>query len=135
TGIAARVAMRLVAIGAADGIGQLPQFTIEGTVAIISSGAIAGLPFGGVYALIERRLPRPGRAHGIWFAALVLVFFGRLFLPNEEIFSQGRFVLFTLLFPIYGLAIGVALPVAEGLVPRMPNAVTRVLVTLAAGAG
>src|SRR5207244_2992014 len=69
TGIAARVAMRLVAIGAADGIGQLPQFTIEGTVAIILSAAIAGLPFGAVYALIERRLPRPDRAHGIWFAA------------------------------------------------------------------
>jgi hypothetical protein len=135
TGIAARVAMRLVAIGAADGIGQLPAFTIEGTLAIVTSGAIAGAPFGAVYALVELRLPRPVRARGLWFGLLMLVFFGPLFLTNEEIFSRGRLVLFTLLFPIYGLAVGLALPAVQRIAGRLPVGVQRALAFAAGGAG
>jgi hypothetical protein len=88
-----------------------------------------------VYALGEPRLPRPVRARGLWFGILMLMFFGPLFLTNEEIFSRGRLVLFTLLFPIYGLAVGLALPPVQRVAGRLPVGVQRALAFAAGGAG
>jgi hypothetical protein len=135
TGIGARIAMRLVAVGVADGVGVRPEFTIEGTVAIIASGAIAGVPFGAAYALVERRLPHPARARGLMYAALVLVFFGPLFFATEEFFSRGRIALFTLVFLVFGIAIGAALPLVERVAPRIPSLLRRLLVAAAVGTG
>ena len=135
TGIGARIAMRLVAIGVADGVGVRPEFTLAGTVAIVASGAIAGAPFGAAYALIEPRLPRPARAHGAMYAALLLMFFGPVFFATEEFFSLGRIALFTLLFLVFGLAVAAALPIAPRLAPRVPDVAQRLLVAAAVGAG
>ena len=135
-GLGARLAMRLVALGVADGVGITPEFTIAGTLAIALSGAIAGAPFGAIYAVVEERLRRPARARGLMFATLMLVFLGPLFFSSEEFFSTGRLVLFLTLFPIYGLALGIMLPIAARIARRMPIDAQRLLALIAlAGAG
>ena len=134
-GLGARIAMRLVALGVADGVGVRPEFTIAGTLAIAVVGAIVGVPAGAIYAAVEQRLPGPARARGLMFAALLLVFIGPLFFTNEEFFSSGRLVLFLMLFPVYGLGLGLALPLVQRLAPRVPDLLERLLVAGAAGAG
>jgi hypothetical protein len=132
-GLGARVAMRLVALGVADGVGITPEFTVAGTLAIAVSGAIAGAPFGAVFALVEEQLPRPARARGLMFAGLMLVLIGPLFFTNEEFFSTGRTVLFLALFPAYGLALGLVLPIGARIGRRLPTVAQRLIAALALG--
>ena len=81
TGIAARVAMRMVADGVPDSIRSLPMFTAEGTATIVGLGALAGAPFGALFALAYDALAGPHRARGILFGVAA----GLLFEPSLRI--------------------------------------------------
>jgi phosphate/sulfate permease len=123
TGIGARVAMRMVADGVPDGIMQRPSFTLEGTLAILIFGALLGAPFGVVYEAIADGLPGPPRLHGVLFGALMLATLGAIFLTQvDELFTQGRIVLFACLFPIYGVAVGLALAPSRRIAHGLPAA-------------
>ena len=135
SGIAARVAMRMVADGVADGIGQLPAFTPEGSAAILASGAIAGAPLGAIYAAAEPSLRAPARARGLVFGLVLLASAGPLFLSGDELFSRGRVALFALLFPIFGIVVGLALPPARRIAPRIGANAHVLLALIALGGG
>jgi hypothetical protein len=106
-GAGARVAMRVVADGVADGVGVTPEFTVAGSVAIALFGAIVGAGGGLLYEAMADRLPGPARAHGLAFGLLLLLVIGPIFfLGNQEFFSVGRVVLFAILFFVFGIAIG-----------------------------
>jgi hypothetical protein len=137
TGIGARVAMRMVAIGVPDPIRSLPMFTAEGTAAIVFFGALAGAPFGALFALAHDRLPGPHRARGLLFGVAMLVTLGPLFftLGREEFLSYQRMVLFALLFPLFGIAAGVVFEPSLRLARKLPGAARVVFVLIALGGG
>jgi len=133
-GIGARVAMRMVADGVADGVGVTTSFTWNGTLTIVGIGAVVGTPFGIVYDAILDRLPGPPRLRGLVFGALAFAIMGPIFFITnaEELFSQGRVVLFAVLFPVFGLALGGTHALSRRFAARLPVAVHA---TLAAVAG
>jgi len=138
TGIGARAAMRMVADGVPDPIRSLPMFTVEGTAAIVFFGALAGAPFGALFAVAHDRLPRPHRARGLLFGVAMLVTLGPLFftLGREEFLTYQRMVLFAFLFPLFGVAAGLAFEPGQRLARRLWGSahVAFVLVALAGGA-
>ena len=136
-GIGARAAMRMVADGVPDPIRSLPMFTAEGTAAIIFFGALAGAPFGALFALAYDRLPRPHRARGLLFGVAMLVTLGPLFftLGREEFLSYQRMVLFAFLFPLFGVAAGIVFEPSLRLARRLPGAARMVFVLFALGGG
>jgi hypothetical protein len=134
-GAGARVAMRMVAVGVADGVGVRPEFTFAGTLGILIFGAIIGAPFGVLFEAIRERLPGPVRWRALIFAALCLVALGPLFFSGEEFFSSGRIVLFALLFPIYGIALGLAHAPTARLISRAPTAAQTLLAVVAFAGG
>ena len=138
-GVGARIAMRMVADGHADqGVRRMAEFTLEGTAGIVIFGMILGAPFGVLYDAIAERIPGPPRLRGLAFGALCLVALGPVFfLGNpDEFFSQGRVLLFALLFPIVGVAFGLAHLASVRLAAALPMAAQAVvtLVALAGGA-
>ena len=118
TGAGARVAMRMVAMGVADGVGVRPEFTIEGTASILVACAVVGAEFGVVYMIVAGRLPVPRQLAGLTFGVVLLVVFGPFFLINEEFFSAGRVLLFALLFPAFGVALSLAMAPSRWFVER-----------------
>ncbi|MGH8733614.1 MAG: hypothetical protein ACREVB_08025 [Burkholderiales bacterium] len=137
TGIGARVAMRMVADGVPDPIRSLPMFTAEGTAAIVFFGALAGAPFGALFAVAHDRLPGPDRARGLLFGVAMLVTLGPLFftLGREEFLSYQRMVLFAFLFPLFGIAAGLAFEPSLRLARRLPGAARMAFVLIALGGG
>jgi hypothetical protein len=137
TGIGARVAMRMVADGVPDPIRSLPMFTVEGTAAIVFFGALAGAPFGALFALAHDRLPGPHRARGLLFGVAMLVTLGPLFftLAREEFLSYQRMVLFAFLFPLFGVAAGIVFEPSLRLARRLPGAPRMAFVLFALGGG
>jgi hypothetical protein len=137
TGIGARFAMRMVADGVPDRIGQNPSFTAEGTATIIFLGALAGAPFGALFAAIYDALPRPRRARGVLFGVAMLVTIGPLFFTGtpDEFISRERMVLFAFLFPLFGTAAGLLLEPSLRLAQRLPGAAQAVFVLIAFGGG
>jgi len=136
-GVGARIAMRMVADGHADqGVRRLAEFTLEGTLGIVIFGMILGAPFGVVYDAIVERIPGPPRLRGLAFGGLCLATFGPLFfLGNpDEFFSQGRVLLFALLFPIVGVAFGLVHVPSVRLATALP-APAQAIVTIVALAG
>ena len=107
-GVWARAAMRMVALGVADGVGITPDFTLGGSLAIVVFGALLGAPAGLVYGLIADRLPGPRSWRGLVFAGILLAIIGPFFFTIEEFFSTGRVLLFLPLFVIFGGALGLA---------------------------
>lgn len=107
-GLWARIAMRMVALGVADGVGITPDFTIAGTLAIVLGGVIVGAPAGLAYGAVADRLPGPAPLRGLVFAALLLAVIGPFFFRTEEFFSLGRVLLFVPPFAIFGAALGLA---------------------------
>ena len=99
TGIAARVAMRMVADGVPDAIRSLPMFTAEGTATIVGLGALAGAPFGALFALAYDALAGPHRARGILFGVAMLLTLAPLFFTGarDEFITYERMVLFAAL--------------------------------------
>ena len=137
-GIGARVAMRMIADGVPDPIRSLPMFTVEGTTGILVVAALAGAPFGALFALAHDTLPGPNRARGFLFGVAMLVMFGPLFftLAREEFLTYQRMVLFAFLFPLFGVAAGLAFEPGQRLARRLWGSahVAFVLVALAGGA-
>jgi hypothetical protein len=133
TGIAARVAMRMVADGVPDPIMQLPSFTAAGTAAIIVVFALAGAAFGVVFAAAHDGLPGPKRARGLLFGGAMLVTVGPLFFTGarDEFLTRERMVLFSFLFPLFGVAAGLALGPSRRLADRLPEAARVVIALLA----
>jgi hypothetical protein len=136
-GIGARVAMRMVAVGVPDPIRSLPMFTAEGTAMILVSVAFAGAPFGALFALAHDRLPGPNRARGLLFGVAMLVMFGPLFftLAREEFLSYQRMVLFAFLFPLFGVAAGLAFEPSQRLASRLWGSARLAFVLIALGGG
>ena len=137
TGIAARAAMRMVADGVPDSIGQNPSFTAEGTIAIIVVAALAGAPFGALFGAVYDALPHPRRARGLFFGVAMLITIGPLFFTGtpDEFISRERMVLFAFLFPIFGIAAGVLLEPSLRIAQRLPGAAQAVFVLIAFGGG
>jgi hypothetical protein len=77
-GVGARLAMRIVAIAEGDAT----EFSIGGTILILLTGAILGLPLGLIFAIVRRWLPGSGIGKGLSFglilALLLLVPFAAL---------------------------------------------------------
>ena len=138
TGIAARVAMHMVADGVPDGIGQQPDFTLVGSVVIVFIGAIAGMPIGSLFSWIDESIPGPRKARGVAFGLLLLLLIGPLFFlgARDEFITTQRVILFSLLFPIYGVSAGLALPKSRELTRHLPLPAQRALAlaTLVCGA-
>jgi len=133
-GVGARIAMRMVADGHADlGVRRLAEFTPEGTAGIVVFGIILGAPFGVLYEAIAERIPGPPRLRGVAFGALCLATLGPVFfLSNpQEFFSQGRVLLFALLFPIVGVAFGLAHVPSVRLTTTLPAAAQGFIAMLA----
>ena len=107
-GLWARVAMRMVALGVADGVGITPDFTVAGTLVIVLGGMIVGAPAGLAFGVVADRLPGPASLRGLVFAALLLGVIGPFFFRIEEFFSVGRVLLFVPPFAIFGAALGLA---------------------------
>lgn len=137
TGIGARFAMRLVADGVPDPIRSLPMFTAEGSAMVVISVALAGAPFGALFALAHDRLPGPNRARGLFFGVALLVMFGPLFftLAREEFLSYQRMVLFAFLFPLFGVAAGLAFEPGQRLARGLWGSARMALVLIALGGG
>ena len=137
TGVGARAAMRMVADGVPDGIRTNPHFTAEGTATIIFLGALAGAPFGALFAAIYETLPLPRRARGLLFSIAMLVTLGPLFFTGapDEFISRERMVLFAFLFPLFGIAAGLLLGPILRLARRLPDLAQGVLVLIAFGGG
>jgi hypothetical protein len=129
--------MRMVAIGVPDPIRSLPMFTAEGTAMILVSVALAGAPFGALFALAHDRLPGPYRARGLLFGVAMLVMFGPLFftLAREEFLSYQRMVLFALLFLLFGVAAGLAFEPGQRLARRLWGSARLAFVLIALGGG
>lgn len=108
-GLWARIAMRMVAVGVADGVGVRPEFTVAGTLVIVVTGVIVGAPGGLLYALVADRIPGPPRLRGLVYAGVLLALVGPFFFRIEEFFSTGRVLLFLPPFLLYGLVLGLAL--------------------------
>jgi MFS family permease len=142
TGLAARIAMRMVADGVPDGIGQRPDFTLLGTLGVVIAGALAGAPIGAAFNWIVDAIPVPRAARGLAFGLLLLLLVGPLFFIGtaDEFITTQRVVLFSLLFPIYGISAGLALATSRALAARLPRwarrglALGAVLATAGSGA-
>jgi hypothetical protein len=136
-GIGARSAMRMVADGVPDPIRQLPSFTVEGTAAIVIIAALAGAPFGALFGLIHDALPGPRRARGFLFGIAMLVTVGPLFFTGtrDEFITYERMVLFSFLFPLFGVAAGLAFEPSQQLAQRLPDPARIILVLIAIGGG
>lgn len=119
-GVWARIAMRLVAIGVADHVGVLPQFTVAGTLLIVVSGAIVGVPAGLLYTLVADRIPGPARWRGILYAGFLLALVGPFFFRIEEFFSTGRVLLFVPPFVLFGVVLGAARAPLRRVVTQWP---------------
>ena len=137
TGIAARMGMRMVADGVPDQIRTLPTFTIEGTTAILFFAALAGAPFGALFAAVHDLLPGPTRASGMFFGVAMLVTIGPLFFTagRDEFITRERMVLFSFLFPVFGVAAGLALEPSRRVARALPGAARAVLALMALGGG
>ena len=137
TGIGARAAMRMVADGVPDPIRQLPSFTAEGTTVIIVVFAVAGAAFGVLFALAHDALPGPNRARGLLFGVAMLVTVGPLFFTGarDEFITRERMVLFSFLFPLFGVAAGLALEPSRRFARTLPAAAHAVFVLLALAGG
>ena len=137
TGVGARMAMRMVADGVPDPIRSLPMFTAEGTAVILSLAALAGAPFGALFAAIYDALPNPRRARGPLFGVAMLVTIGPLFFTagRDEFITYERMVLFAFLFPLFGVAAGVLLEPSLRVARRLPDLAQGVLVLIAFGGG
>jgi len=137
TGIGARAAMRMVADGVPDAIRTLPSFTAEGTAAILVFAAIAGAPFGALFAAVYDALPGPRRARGLLFGLAMLVTVGPLFFTGnrDEFITQERMVLFSFLFLLFGVAAGLVIEPSLRLARRIPDAARLVLAFIAIGTG
>ena len=137
TGIGARVAMRMVAEGVPDPIRSIPMFTAEGTFVILGLAALAGTPFGALFAAIYDALPGPRRARGILFGVAMLVTIGPLFFSagRDEFITYERMVLFSFLFPLFGVAAGLLLEPALRVARRLPDLAQGLLVLIAFGGG
>jgi hypothetical protein len=127
TGASARIAMRMVADGVVDAVGRTPEFTVGGTLAIVFAGALVGAPLGVLYTVLARRLPGPAPVRGMLFGLACLAVIGPFFLRTEEFFSAGRIVLFALLFPLFGLVLGLVVPPSRAVASRLPLAAQGVL--------
>jgi hypothetical protein len=137
SGIGARAAMRMVADGVPDPIRQLPSITLEGTAAIIVVAALAGAPLGALFAWSRDALPGPRRARGLLFGVAMLVTIGPLFFEGarEEFITRERMVLFSFLFPLFGVAAGLVFEPSLRLARRLPIAAQAVLALVAVGGG
>lgn len=137
TGVGARIAMRMVADGVPDPIRSLPMFTAEGTAVILSLAALAGAPFGALFAAIHDALPNPRRARGLLFGVAMLVTIGPLFFTagRDEFITYERMVLFSFLFPLFGVAAGLLLEPSLRVAHRLPELAQGVLVLIAFGGG
>ena len=116
----ARVAMRMVAIGVADGVGVRPEFTIGGTLAIVLTGMVVGAPAGLLYGVVADRIPGPARWRGVMYAGFLLALVGPFFFRIEEFFSTGRILLFVPPFVLYGIVLGIALAPLRRVIVRWP---------------
>jgi hypothetical protein len=116
----ARIAMRMVAIGVADGVGIRPEFTVPGTFAIVLSGMVVGVPAALLYAFVADRIPGPARWRGVLYAGFLLALVGPFFFRIEEFFSTGRVLLFVPPFVLYGIVLGIALAPLRRAAVRWP---------------
>ncbi len=67
-GVGARIAMRIVV----DTTSRFPTFTPEGTLFVVLSGALLGMPIGVLYTALKQRLPGPVPVRGLLFGLILL---------------------------------------------------------------
>jgi hypothetical protein len=141
TGIAARIAMRMVADGFPDTMSRLPTFTLGGTVGIVVLTTLIGAPLGVIYAMTRDALRGPPVVQGASFGVLLLGVFGPLFFygnPLEFGIVSTHLTtvsLFGSLFLIFGATAGIALAPAQHLARSLPEPGRAFLALVGLGGG
>ena len=135
TGIAARLAMRMVADGLLDNIRQLPDFTLAGSLTIVITGAVAGAAGGALFSWVHDTMPGPQAFRGLAVGLVLLSLIGPLFFvgARDEFITTQRAILFALLFPIYGVSAGLALRTSRGLAAKFARPAQIVLALIGLG--
>src|SRR6185369_14972693 len=90
-----------------------------------------------LFSAIYDALPGPRRARGLLFGVAMLVTIGPLFFTagRDEFITRERMVLFSFLFPLFGVAVGLLLEPSLRVARRLPDLVQGVLVLVAFGGG
>jgi hypothetical protein len=94
-----RIAMRGVALVE----GRVPTWTLAGTLEVMMYGAVFGLGFALLWALLGRRLPGNRFVRGLVFGVLTTVLASPGLTPRR----LSTFLLFTPWFLLYGMAMSV----------------------------
>lgn len=125
-GFGARVAMWVIRLRNDSHNGEVThansavgQWTVDGTLNLIVSGALFfGLPGAVLYLLVRRLLPGPALLRGLLFGVVLLALVFTAFVQDNE-YEYDRYVspawsvpLFMALFPLYGAVLA---PLAERL--------------------
>jgi hypothetical protein len=125
-GLGARMAMWVIRLMNESHNGEVThanfamgQWTVEGTLNLVVSGALFfGLPGAVLYLVVRRFLPAPLLTRGLSFGVVLLALGFTAFVQDNE-YEYNRYVspavavpLFMVLFPLYGVVLA---PVAERL--------------------
>lgn len=125
-GVCARIAMRFIA----ESMGRMSNFTIPGTTIILFAGVGAGIPLAVSYAVLKKFIPGTEILKGLLFSAVLFLTLGPLFLfvePDFELSPVLGRILFSIIPFMYGIVLGLALPIADRLIP-MPRREWRAMI-------
>jgi hypothetical protein len=95
-GAGTRLAMR----GVAHVENRVPAWTVGGTLQVVMYGALFGLGFALLWALVGRRLPGGRTVRGLLFGVLAAILVSPGLTPRRV----STFLLFTPCFLLYGIA-------------------------------
>jgi hypothetical protein len=95
-GVGTRLAMR----GVAHIEGRVPVWTVSGTLEVVMFGALFGLAFALLWALVGQRIPGNRIARGLLFGLLTAIVASPGLTPRR----LSTFLLFTPWFVLYGMA-------------------------------
>lgn len=127
-GVCARIAMRIVA----DSIGRMGNFSIPGTLSILLVGVGAGIPLALSYLVLKRFIPGRELVKGLLFGAVLFLTLGLPFIflgvePDFELSPVLGRILFSIIPFVYGIVLGLALPIADGFIP-LPRREWRIMI-------
>lgn len=133
-GVGARIAMRIIA----ESIGRMGNFSIPGTLNILLAGVGAGIPLAFSYAVLKRFIPGRELVKGLLFGAVLFLTLGIPFIfsgvePDFELSPVLGRILFSIIPFVYGIVLGLALPIADEVIP-LPRREWKIMIVYGVGA-